>query len=47
MKVWDKAEIKELELRCTENGKDITPYKDEVRVETTEVNFYSFSGTDD
>lgn len=44
MKKWNKAEMQELELKCTENGRDITPYKDEVRIETPEINFYSFSG---
>lgn len=47
MKEWNEAEMKELELRCTENGRDITAYKDEVRVETPDITFYSFSGTTD
>lgn len=47
MKEWIKAEITELGLNCTENGRDITPWQDEVRTESPDVNFYSFSSTTD
>jgi hypothetical protein len=47
MREWIKAEITELELRCTENGRDLTPYQDEVRQENPDLNWYSFSSITD
>jgi hypothetical protein len=44
MKEWNKAEITELELKCTEHGSSQTKYIDEVRVETPDVSWYSYSG---
>lgn len=46
MKEWNKAEMKELELRCTEHGSAQTNYVDEIRVESPDVSWYSYSGVD-
>ena len=47
MKEWNKAEIAELELKCTENGSEITSYIDEIRVDAPDGPWYAFSGTND
>ena len=45
MKEWMKAEITELELKCTEHGGTLNSYVDEIR-NTEDGPWYSFSGTD-
>lgn len=47
MKEWIKAELTELELKCTESGTDVTPYKDDSYIESDDKVWYSFSSTTD
>ena len=47
MKTWIKAEITELELKCTEHGGSLNPYIDEVRNDAPNGPWYAFSGPGD
>ena len=43
MKEWMKAEIEELELKCTELGTEVTPYVDDVYTDDQGNRHFSFS----